>query len=34
MIHILARAGLMKVESLAQGYLAFNPDLFDRLNER
>lgn len=34
MIHILARAGLMKIENVAEGYLAFNPDLFDRLNER
>jgi len=33
MVHILARAGLMRVEGLAGGYLAFNPDLFDRLNK-
>lgn len=29
MIHILGRAGLMRVERLSEGTLAFNPDLFD-----
>lgn len=33
MVHILGRAGLMNVESVAGGYLAFNPDLFDHLDE-
>jgi len=33
MVQILGRAGLMRVETLAEGYLAFNPDVFDRLNE-
>lgn len=28
-IHVLGRAGLMKVEALSDGYLAFNPDLFE-----
>ncbi|MBA4790228.1 MAG: hypothetical protein H2042_11075 [Rhizobiales bacterium] len=33
MVPILGRAGLMRVETLAEGYLAFNTDVFDRLNE-
>lgn len=28
MIHVLGRAGLMRVEALSEGYLAINPDLF------
>lgn len=33
MIHVLGRAGLMKVEALSEGYLAINPDLFEEWND-
>lgn len=33
MIHVLGRAGLMKVEALSEGYLAINPDLFDEWDD-
>lgn len=33
MIHVLGRAGLMKVEALSEGYLAFNPGMFGELND-
>jgi hypothetical protein len=32
MIHVLARADLIKVEALSEGYLALNPDAFDKLH--
>lgn len=34
MIHVLARAGLIKVEAMSEGYLAFNPDLFEGWNDK
>lgn len=33
MIHVLARADLMKVEEVSGGYLAINPDLFQELDD-
>lgn len=33
MIHIFGRAGIMKVEALSEGVIAFNPDMFDRWDE-
>lgn len=34
MIQIFGRAGLMKVQALSQGYLAFNPDLFEHWDDQ
>lgn len=34
MIKILARAGLMKVAAGPEGYLAFNPDLFEEWDDK
>ncbi|MGJ0452663.1 MAG: hypothetical protein ACR65T_05455 [Methylocystis sp.] len=33
MIHVLERAGLMKVEALSGGYLAINPDMFEERDD-
>ncbi len=33
MMHVLARADLMKVESISEGYFAFNLDLFEDSND-
>lgn len=33
MIHVLGRAGLMKVEALSGGYLAINPGSFEETND-
>lgn len=34
MMHVLARAGLMKVEAISEGYLAFNLDFFEDSNDK
>lgn len=33
MFHILARAGLIKLEKVSDGFLAFNPDLFEKWDD-